>query len=239
MTAPKFAPDKTATDDTPPPELADAAGDTALLLAGMTGVLRYLLENGQVRHNLPTVLGADLTLSSLPPDRVKTGEDERPQINLYLYQATAKGLGSRSRYRPSPSPDAAPSGGEQEAGGMETEFEMLYLVTMFGAQDFHLEILQGYALALLRENPVLDGDRLRQIWGRITRDEGGRDVSPALAPLRDAPLRGRLDEARLTLLAPPLEQVGQIWSLLQARYRPTLFLRLNVTLHPGSSAVTH
>ena len=206
-----------------PPELTVANNDTALLLAGMTGVLRYLLENGQVRHNLPSVLGADLTLSSLPPDRVKTGEDERPQINLYLYQANAKGLGSVSRYA-------------GQVGGMETEFEMVYLITVFGAQDFHWEILQGYAHALLRENPVLDGDRLRQIWERITHDGGGREVSPALLPLRDAPLRHRLSEVRLTLLAPPLEQVGQIWSLLQARYRPTLFLRLGVSLLPASAA---
>ena len=218
--------------------LAVANNDAALLLAGMTGVLRYLLENGQVRHNLPSVLGADLTLSSLPPDRVKTGEDERPQINLYLYQATAKGLGSVSRYA-SPSPPTVPSAANAwagQAGGMETEFEMVYLITVFGAQDFHWEILQGYAHALLRENPVLDGDRLRQIWERITHDEGGREVSPALLPLRDAPLRHRLEEVRLTLLAPPLEQVGQIWSLLQARYRPTLFLRLGVSLLPASAA---
>ncbi len=227
---------QTEIDAAPTPPLDASDNDAALLLAGTTGVLRYLLENGQVRHNLPSVLGADLNLSALPPDRVKTGEDERPQINLYLYQATAKGLGSVSRFAPQPEQAMNGAASAQswagQKGGLETEFEMVYLVTVFGSQDLHWEILHGYALALLRENPILSGNRLREIWERLADGATGRDVPPALAPLRDAPLRHRLKEARLTLLSPPLEQVGQIWSLLQARYRPTLFLRAGVTLLP-------
>ena len=64
----------------------------------MTALLKNLLENGLVTHNVTTNLGADVTISALPPDRITVGGDEKPQLNLFLYQVKPKGLDFPSRY---------------------------------------------------------------------------------------------------------------------------------------------
>ena len=46
---------------------------SALAIAGVTAVLRDLLNDGLINHNVSGVLGATVTVSVLPPDRVVAG----------------------------------------------------------------------------------------------------------------------------------------------------------------------
>ena len=59
----------------------------ALAIAGVTAVLRDLLNDGLVNHNVSGVLGSTVTVSVLPPDRVVSGT-EISQLNLFLHQVT-------------------------------------------------------------------------------------------------------------------------------------------------------
>lgn len=43
---------------------------TALAIAGVTAVLRDLLNDGLINHNVSGVLGSTVTVHALPPDRV-------------------------------------------------------------------------------------------------------------------------------------------------------------------------
>ena len=43
---------------------------SALAIAGVTAVLRDLLNDGLINHNVSGVLGSTVTVSVLPPDRV-------------------------------------------------------------------------------------------------------------------------------------------------------------------------
>ncbi len=61
----------------------------ALAIAGVTAVLRDLLNDGLINHNVSGVLGSTVTVSVLPPDRVLTaGTSEVSQLNLFLHQIT-------------------------------------------------------------------------------------------------------------------------------------------------------
>ena len=60
----------------------------ALAIAGVSAVLRDLLNNGLIDHEVASAVGTPVTVSVLPPDRVKIGEDEKAQLNLFLYQVT-------------------------------------------------------------------------------------------------------------------------------------------------------
>ena len=99
----------------------------ALAIASVTAVLKHLLENGLVDHDLTVNLGSEAIVSALPPDRITTGADERPQLNLFLRQMTPHtGLRSSGQL----------SGSESEHQQRSTEpfaFDLHYLLTAYGA----------------------------------------------------------------------------------------------------------
>src|SRR5262245_63981466 len=62
---------------------------TALAIAGVTAVLRDLLNDGLVNHDATAVLGSTVNVSALPPDRVLSANgSETTQLNLFLYHVT-------------------------------------------------------------------------------------------------------------------------------------------------------
>jgi hypothetical protein len=74
---------------------------SALALASVTAVLKSLLENGLASGAVTSKLGADATVSALPPDRIPYGADERAQLNLFLYLVTPHPApGQRGRFPP-------------------------------------------------------------------------------------------------------------------------------------------
>ena len=48
----------------------------ALALAAVTAVLKDLLDNGLIDRNVSATIGGPVTVSALPPDRVKSNGDE-------------------------------------------------------------------------------------------------------------------------------------------------------------------
>jgi hypothetical protein len=195
---------------------------SALALASVTAILKNLLENGLVAHGVTANVGADTTISALPPDRIKTGDDERAQLNLFLYQVTPRGLNSSSRYAPEGNPNRRP--------GTPLTLELLYLLTAYGAQDYHTEILLGYALSLFQENPVVTAAAIRKILAEVSSAEGGKLVLPALAALASPELAGQLHQITLCPQLLPGEEMSKLWSTLQTRYRPSMVYKATVAL---------
>ena len=61
----------------------------ALAIAGVTAVLKDLLNNGLIDHNVTGAVGGNVTVTALPPDRVVApGAQEGNQLNLFLHQVT-------------------------------------------------------------------------------------------------------------------------------------------------------
>ena len=62
---------------------------SALAIAGVTAVLRDLLNDGLINHNVSGLLGSTVTVSAVPPDRVVPANGaESTQLNLFLHQVT-------------------------------------------------------------------------------------------------------------------------------------------------------
>ena len=57
----------------------------ALAIASVTAVLKDLLDNAVIDHSLSTVVGDRVTITALPPDRIRAGGNEIVQLNLFLY----------------------------------------------------------------------------------------------------------------------------------------------------------
>lgn len=72
-----------------------AVMSTALAIAGVTAVLRDLLNDGLINHNISGLLGSSVTVSVQAPDRVVTGSTpEASQLNLFMYMVTPNSAGA-------------------------------------------------------------------------------------------------------------------------------------------------
>lgn len=175
----------------------------ALAIAAITLALKSLLENWLVESGVAARLG-DVTVSALPPDRVTTGADERSQLNLFMYRVM---------------PRTAWRGGESPGANRPSlALDLHYVLTAYGSEDFHAEILLGSAVQLLHATPVLTTEAIRTALESAPPSGAG-------TALIDPELLGQIGEVRLTPEFPGAEEQSRLWSSLQARYRPSVAYR--------------
>ncbi|MEO7719464.1 MAG: DUF4255 domain-containing protein [Capsulimonas sp.] len=192
----------------------------SLILASVTAILKNIVENGLVDRAVTTSIGGDAVVSASSPDRITTGADEKPQINLFLYQVQPKGLYSQSRH-------ADP----EEAGvGYPVSLELYYLVTAYGAQDLQIEVLLGCVLTLLSEQGTLTRETIGSILTALSSNKGGRVVNPMAATLADPKLLDRLEQIKILPQTMNLDEISRLWTTLQARYRPSAIYKVMVTI---------
>ena len=194
----------------------------ALAIAGVTAVLKDLLNNGLIDHNVTGAVGGNVTVTALPPDRVfAPGAQESNQLNLFLHQVTPN-AGWRNAGLPS----------RDERGERMTNpplaLDLHYLLTAYGAEDLHAEILLGYGMQLLHETPVLSRQAIRTAL--VPSPVSGTILPPALQALSSADLAEQVEHIKISPAAFTSEEMSKLWSALQARYRPTAAYQVSVVL---------
>ena len=60
----------------------------ALAIAGVTAVIKDLLDNGMIDQAITDILGAGVSVTSMAPDTVSLDNSHVPQLNLFLHQVT-------------------------------------------------------------------------------------------------------------------------------------------------------
>jgi hypothetical protein len=205
----------------------------ALAIAAVTAVLKDLLNNGLIDHNVTGAVGGNVTVSALPPDRVfAPGVQEGNQLNLFLYQV-APNVGWRNIGLPS----------RDERGGRLTNpplaLDLHYLLTAYGAEDLHAEVLLGYAMQLLHETPVLTRQSIRTALQPSP--VNGSILPPTLQALSASELGDQVEQIKIIATALNSEEMSKLWTALQARYRPTAAYHVSVVMiesqRPAKSAL--
>jgi hypothetical protein len=199
---------------------------TALAIAGVSAVLRDLLNDGLVNHNVSGVVGSTVSVSVLPPDRVvpPTGA-EVTRLNIFLHQVT---VNSAWRNHALPSRDAA----GQRLTNPPLALDLHYLISAYGAEELHAEILLGYAMQLLHETPVLTREAIRTAL--TPSPNVGTVLPPALRALAECGLADQVEQIRFTPSTLGSEEMSRLWSALQAHYRPTAAYQASVVLIESS-----
>ena len=120
---------------------------TALAIAGVTAVLRDLLNDGLINHNISGVIGStrDGHARCRPTASRRQAASTARQLNLFLHQVTPN---ASWRNDGLPSRDAS---GRQRLTNPPLALDLHYLLTAYGAEELHSEILLGYAMQLLHE----------------------------------------------------------------------------------------
>ena len=178
----------------------------ALAIAGVSAVLRDLLDNGLIDHQVTDALGAGVTVSSLAPDVVPIDGDRAvPRLNLFLYQVTPN---AAWRNVDLPSCDA----GGRRVSNPPLALDLHYLLTAYGIEDLQAEVLLGYGMQLLHENPVLSRAAIRTALNPSP-------VNGALLPsvyqaLRSADLAEQVEMLKITPAPMNTEEMSRLWSAL-------------------------
>lgn len=181
----------------------------ARALAATTAVLKHCLEASLSRAQVEASLGGPAVVSALPPDRIATGGDEAPRLNLFLYQVT-------------------PNLAWRRDGDGGAALDLHYLLSAYGAGDLHGELLIGHALEVLRPLRAIAPAELRAMLAEALVGESLRELAPALAPLLEPAAPPAITRVEVALQFLPLEELSRLWSAFQARYRPSAALKVSL-----------
>jgi hypothetical protein len=187
----------------------------ALTMAAVTVMLKDLLSNGLVEHGVLATLG-DVPVTALPPDRVPIGDEERPQLNLYLYRVTPRAARLTPIHTNGTGPGQHPL----------PTLDLHYLLVAYGAQDLQAEILLGSAIELLRDHPVVSHEVLRAALAAGTSAALSSPTRAALA--RAAPGFAAVDRIEISPEYLSTEETTKLWSALQAHFRASVAYRVVV-----------
>lgn len=195
----------------------------ALAIAGVSAVLKDLLNNGIIDHDISAAVSAPVIVTVQPPDRVKTGDQEVPQLNLFLYQVTPNTGWSNVRL---PSRD----GEGARLTNPPLALDLHYLLTAYGQKDFDNEILLGYAMQILHETPVLSRDAIRTALAATSPVTGDVLLPQIPPPLLASDLADQVEQIKITPHVLNTEELSKLWTALQGHYRPTAAYHVSVVL---------
>ena len=194
---------------------------TALAIASVTAVLRDLLNNGLIDHDVTGVTGGNVTVTVLAPDRIETtGPNAQSQLNLFLYQVAPNSGWSNVGL---PSRD----GRGERISNPPLALDLKYLLTAYGAEELHAEILLGYGMQLLHETPVLTRAAIRKALALPPVTNG---LPPALQALSTSELAEQVEQIKITPQSLTTEEVSKLWPAFGAKYRPTAAYQASVVL---------
>jgi hypothetical protein len=188
----------------------------ALAIGATTAVVRSILQGVYDSANLAGILGGNVTVSALPPDRIVTGPQEQPVLNLFLYQVSPN-----AAWRNVELPSRGTNGGRLENPPLALDLH--YMMTAYGRGDVHAEVVLGFGLQALHEMPVLTRDAVRAVFS-------GGALPPLMARLATAELA---DQEELVTLTPQLlttDELSKLWTGFQDKYRATAAFLATVVL---------
>lgn len=196
---------------------------SALAIASVTAVLKDLLNNALIDHDVDASIG-EVIVSTLPPDRIDALDPQKKsRLNLFMYQAT-----TNSGWRNVGLPARNDSG--ERVSNPPLALDLHYLLTAYGAEELHGEILLGYGMQLLHETPVLTRDAIRRSLAPPSTVVAGGDLPPAFAALFTSELAEQIEQIKIVPSALSTEEMSRMWSAFQAKYRPTAVYHVSVVL---------
>lgn len=195
---------------------------SALAIAGVTAVLRDLLNDGFVNNDVSGVVGGNVEVSALAPDRVlANGNLEQPQLNIFLHQVTPN-TGWRNECLPSRNRTG------QRLSNPPLALDLHYLLIAYGIEDLQAEILLGYAMQLLHENPVF---RRAEITAALNPSPSvGAGLPLALQALANSGLADQVEQIKVIPEYLNSEEMSKLWTAFQSNYRPTAAYQATVAL---------
>jgi hypothetical protein len=200
----------------------------ALAIAGVTAVLRDLLNDGLLNANADAL--GQVSVTALPPDRLEpAGQAPTDRLNIFLFQTSRNAAFANDRL---PARDAA----SNRVSNPFLALDLHYILTATGSDELNAEILLGYGLQVLQENPVLSRAAIRTSLGSATVSVDGQILPPSLRLLAASDLADQIEQLRITSMvtdsARPdqIETLSNLWSAFSTALRPSSLFTVSAVL---------
>ncbi|MEM1130362.1 MAG: DUF4255 domain-containing protein [Pseudomonadota bacterium] len=193
-----------------------------LAIAAVTQLLKDLLNDTLINGEAEQALGAEFTVTALPPDRVvaENAADQRAQLNLFLHRVTPNAA-LRNADLPTRTRDGTLRLRPQLA------IDLHYILTAVAADELHAEILLGYAMQLFHELPLLPRETIRAALNAAVIDT----VLPEdFDVLRASEIADQMELLKITPRTLSMDDMSKMWTALQASYRTTVAYDVSVVL---------
>lgn len=196
---------------------------SALAIAGVTAVLRDRLNDGMVDRDISAVTGSAVTVTTLAPDRVLPAEGtEATQLNVFLYQVSPNTSWSNHAL---PSRDAS---GRQRLSNPPLALNLHYLISAYGSEPLHREILLGHVMQLMHQFPVLTREMITAALALSPADAATRP--PSVQALADSGLADQIETLKITPQFLNSEELSKLWTATQSHFRPSAAYEVSVVL---------
>jgi hypothetical protein len=177
----------------------------ALAVAATMRVIASLLDGGVNRASLVGLFGA-ATTTVHPPDLVPIGDSvETDHLNLFLYTVTMN-AGWRNV---SPVRNSA---GER-IGKPPLAVDLHFLLSAYGASQYHPELLLGIGMQVLHEQPFLDRSGIRSLFLLP-----GTPEDQAMAT---AELDQQIEQIKISPHDLSADELYKLWSAFGSKCRPS------------------
>lgn len=186
----------------------------ALAIAGVTAVLQHLLVDLQAA--LLHALDVNVEVSSLPPEHVPQQSNDGPRLNLFLYRVTQN---AALRNALLPALDAS----GRQAAHPPLAVDLHYLLTAYGNESLHAEVLLGHAMQRMHENPVLTRSTIGAVLGSAS-------TVPLYRGLQTTGLAEQVEMIKVTPIPLDLDELSKLWTALKANFRPSVAYQATVVL---------
>ena len=196
---------------------------TALAIAGVTAVLCDQLSEGFVKHGVSTITGTTVNVTTMAPDKViPANGNESTQLNIFLYQVMPN-TGLRNNSLP-----AIDSTGRNHLTSPSLALELYFLVSAYGSEPLHREIVLGQAMQLIHEYPVFTRKMIR---AALNRPKGvGTDLPSSLRALANSDLAERMEALKISPQFLNNEEMSKLWIATQSHFRPSVVCQISVVI---------
>jgi hypothetical protein len=190
-----------------------------LAVAGVSAVLKALLNAGLSEGGPATVLVSPPGITNKAPDLIPTGRDEPAQLNLFMYYASIN-----PALRNFGLPSANSSG--TQLSNPPLAINLHYLVTAYGANPFDPEILLAFAMQVFHSNPVVPRDTIQFALTALAAGAPSNEQQLISA----STLASQIEHIRITPEALTTEEIYRLWAAFQTNYRPTTSYQVSVVV---------
>ncbi|WP_282606184.1 DUF4255 domain-containing protein [Pelagibius sp. Alg239-R121] len=193
-----------------------------LAIAAVTQLLKDLLNDAMIDGDVSQALGADFSVTALPPDRVvaDNGDSQATQLNVFLHRITPN-----AALRNTDLPTRSSEG--RIVCRPRLALDLHYMLTAVSGEELHAEILLGYAMQLFHETAILPRERIRTaLMGAVPGDILPND----LGVIQAAEIADQIELLKITPRTLSMDDMSKMWTALQANYRTTVAYDVSLVL---------
>ena len=191
---------------------------TALAIAGVTQLLRDLLNEGIVDNDVAANIGTNVVVHARAPDLLDPVTDENSVLNVFLYK-----VDPQANWQNEILATRGPDG--RRVANTPLALDLYYLVSAASGEDLHADILLGHAMQILHEHPGFDRDEI--VAGLTPAPVIAGGLPPVLQALAQTGLADQVEQLVISPIYLGLEEISKLWAAFQTSYRSSMAYRVS------------